>query len=64
MNREIKEGDYFTSDNSCRVHKVLGFICHSNPTLPKGWIIADNEGIFNPKFCKKYEGAISVIEDE
>jgi hypothetical protein len=55
----IEIGDYAKVEDENRVFKVCGF-SKNHKYIPDGWLIEQDGSYVNPKFCSKYDGAISV----
>tara|TARA_R110000782_G_C14819221_1_gene413841 strand:+ start:1857 stop:2042 length:186 start_codon:yes stop_codon:yes gene_type:complete len=58
---EFKLGDCVKIIDENRVFKVCGFTGKGSMVIPEGWLIDQDGFSINPKFCEKYEGAISAI---
>lgn len=56
----IKIGDLVKIEQENRVFQVCGF-SKGHKHIPDGWYMEVDGGYVNPKFCKKYELANSVI---
>jgi hypothetical protein len=54
-------GDYAKIDTENRVFKVCGFTGNGSTVIPEGWLIDQNGFSVNPKYCKPYNGAKSVL---
>lgn len=59
----MKEGDYAKVKGENRVFKIAGFT-KGRKIIPDGWLIDEDGFCMNPKFCHKYEGALSAIKQE
>ncbi len=60
MSEEIKIGDWMVS-HSGQVFKVNGFSDESQ-TRVSGWPMDKHGAAHNPRFIRKYSGALSVLE--
>ena len=58
----ISIGDYVKNTVDGRVFKVVGF-AGGNKHIPDGFYIDRNGTYANPRFCVKYEGALSAIPE-
>jgi hypothetical protein len=54
-------GDNVKIDTENRVFKVSGFTGKGSKVIPEGWLIDQDGFSVNPKFCKPYSGAKSVL---
>lgn len=60
----FKVGDYAKVIEENRVFKVCGFTGPESRVIPEGWLIDEDGFYVNPKFCKPYTGATSVLQQE
>ena len=56
---KIEIGNYAKTEGD-RIFKVYGF-SYGHDFIPDGWLVDKDGGFTNPKFCTKYNGAISAI---
>ena len=57
---KFKKGDIAVTSLE-RVFKVTG-LTKGLYKIPDGFLIDQNGGFVNPKYCRKYDGALSAVE--
>lgn len=57
---DIKIGEYAKVANSSRVFKVHSFT-KGQFAVSDGWYVDKYGSAINPKYCEKYNGAISAV---
>lgn len=60
MSEEFKIGDKLVV-NEHRVITVTGFT-YGHLAVPNGWPLDEDGSAVNPKFCRKYSGALSALK--
>ena len=58
----VNIGEYAKVIGENRVFKVCG-LTKGRKVIPDGWYLDGDNCAVNPKYCEKYNGAISVLSE-
>jgi hypothetical protein len=60
MSDKIEVGDFVKIDGISNVYQVKA-LTRGERNTPDGWYVVADCHFVNPRFCKKYKGATSVL---